>query len=520
MDTTRAVLYLRSSKDRHDVSIDAQRTELQQLAMARGLTIVGEYVDAVESGKDEDRPGFQAMIDAVRERRRGWSTVLALDTSRIARRRQIAIMFEEVECRRHGVRVIYKSLPDSDPITEMLLKSILQAMDEWHSLTSKKKGLAGMRENVKQGYRAGGRAPMGYRLVHRETGAIREGQPVRKSVLEPVPGLAEQMGRYLRERAHGLSRRRAARLVGLDGISDSTLVGVEWNALTYAGHTVWNVNAERDGGGYMDGTKRRPRSEWVIQRDTHPALISDAEAEQLLGRLERQAKARKAEASAQRRQRDRLSPAMLGGLLFAPDGTKWWAERDRYRYKPAAGEQRSVPREALEAQVLEQIFADLARPEFAEALVNGARKALAGTRDRSEIRKLQRQALELERQMAKLMDLVVEVADRRPILRRIEALELERQGLVAKAEQLQLEADLALPAEAITLPMVQRLLATLAEEAKENAHSGLRASLSNLIERVELDPKTLSATLSYRIAAPVSGARLASPRGFEPRSPP
>ena len=87
---------------------------------------------------------------------------------------------ELAECKRHNVRVLYKSLPESDPITEMLLKSILQAMDEWHSLTSKVKGLAGMAENVRQGWRAGGRAPRGYRLQHEETGAIRDGAPVTK----------------------------------------------------------------------------------------------------------------------------------------------------------------------------------------------------------------------------------------------------------------------------------------------------------------------------------------------------
>ena len=32
-------------------------------------------------------------------------------------------------------------MPDTDPITNMLLRSILQAMDEWHSLTSKAKRL-------------------------------------------------------------------------------------------------------------------------------------------------------------------------------------------------------------------------------------------------------------------------------------------------------------------------------------------------------------------------------------------
>ncbi|MBN4841574.1 recombinase family protein, partial [Citrobacter braakii] len=109
--TGNAALYLRSSKDRHDVSIDAQRRELQHLAQSRQLTIVEEFADAVESGKDEDRPGFQALLRAIRAADRRWDTLLVLDTSRIARRRHIAIVFEEVECKRHGVRVVYKSLP-------------------------------------------------------------------------------------------------------------------------------------------------------------------------------------------------------------------------------------------------------------------------------------------------------------------------------------------------------------------------------------------------------------------------
>ena len=149
----RAAIYCRSSKDRHDVSIDAQRSELGTLAKNRQLRIVDEFVDAVESGKDEDRDGFLKLIEAVRNPRRGWTTLLVLDTSRIARRRHLAIMFER-ECERANVELVYKSLPDSDPVTGMLLRSILQAMDEWHSLTSRAKGLAGMRENVRQGFRA------------------------------------------------------------------------------------------------------------------------------------------------------------------------------------------------------------------------------------------------------------------------------------------------------------------------------------------------------------------------------
>jgi len=108
--SNRTTLYLRSSKDRSDVSIDAQRRALHELAVTRGLVVVAEFVDAVESGKDEDRPAFQRLIAALKTPTRGWDHVLVLDTSRIARRRLIAMLFER-DCDKFNVRLSYKSLP-------------------------------------------------------------------------------------------------------------------------------------------------------------------------------------------------------------------------------------------------------------------------------------------------------------------------------------------------------------------------------------------------------------------------
>ena len=137
-------------------------------------------------------------------------------------------------------------------------------------------GLSGMRENVRQGFRAGGRAPMGYELERHETGAIRDGKPVTKSKLVPNRD-APVVKDYLTARAKGTPRAKA----GLPQIKATSKIGIEWNSLTYAGHTVWNVHAEAG-----SGRKRRPRSEWVIQRETHDALINDDQAEVIIGRLE------------------------------------------------------------------------------------------------------------------------------------------------------------------------------------------------------------------------------------------
>jgi DNA invertase Pin-like site-specific DNA recombinase len=111
----RVALYLRSSKDRHDLSLDAQRRALHEHAASSGLVPVVEYADAVESGADADRPGFQRLLAALRDRERGWSGVLALDTSRIARRRHLALIFEH-EAEKAGVTVIYRLVsPDGSP---------------------------------------------------------------------------------------------------------------------------------------------------------------------------------------------------------------------------------------------------------------------------------------------------------------------------------------------------------------------------------------------------------------------
>ena len=140
------------------MSIDAQRRKLQSLASDRELTIVKEFFDAVESGKDDNRPGFQQLLRELKDKNRSWTGIMLLDTSRLARNIYLAEVFKH-ECKKRGVRIIYANLPEANPMVDMLMVQILQAFDQMHSMMSKEKGLAGMAENVKQGYRAGGRAP-------------------------------------------------------------------------------------------------------------------------------------------------------------------------------------------------------------------------------------------------------------------------------------------------------------------------------------------------------------------------
>lgn len=476
----KAAAYLRSSKDRHDASIDAQRREMANLASGRQLRLVAEFADAVESGKDEDRPGFQQLLAAVRNPRRGWDTLLVLDTSRIARRRHIAIMFEH-ECSKRSVRIIYKSVPESDPVTEMLLKSILQAMDEWHSMTSRMKGLAGMAENVRKGFRAGGRAPLGYVLEHFDTGTVREGNPVRKSTLVLGPD-APAVAAYLKERAAGTPRARA----GLS-ISDTSKVGMEWNALTYAGHTVWNVHAEAG-----SGRKRRPRKDWLVQRDTHPALITDAEAEAILRRLE---------AYAPSRVRSRESGYLLTGLLVTPDGKPYHGDRGAYRVKG-----RQVQADRVDKAVAAHVLKDLQSASFVKAVTKAARDLRAPDTD-----KPLREALAgAEKRLAKLVGLVEQTDSPAPLLRQMEAVEAERARLADALTEHEAAAARRNAMSQITEMEVRRLLVERTATIEEADPDAMRDALTGLLDRVEFDGEELR--IHYRIGRD----KMASPRGAEP----
>ena len=503
---TSAAIYLRSSKDRHDLSLDAQRRALHDYARDQGLSISTEFADAVESGKDEDRPGFQQLLRALKDPQRGWQAILALDTSRIARRRHIALIFEH-ECEKAGIRVLYRSVPDTDPVTAMLLRSILQAMDEWHSLTSKAKGLAGMAEAVRQGWRAGGRAPRGYRLEHTPTGTIREGQPVIRSKLVPTEDL-EAIGLYLQARASGKPRGIATALSGVDG----SLNDLEWSALTYAGHTVWGQTAERKGGSYLGGSKRRPREEWHISRNTHQAVITDAEAEAILAQLETRGG---------RRNRDQDHVYLLSGLLEALGGEGFigeWTKGSGYYRLGQRG--RRIACHLLERAVLDQIFADLKAPETAEMLAERMRAMASPAGKPRDLDALRKRLATLDRKIDRLVDLIAEDAEAAPAYRRaITQMEADRVAVEGELEAAATEQAQAKLVALWTAADVARLLDTLRAEIEvetenEDQARGVRDALAKLVEKVVYDLDSRRFEIHYKLC---TGFNVASPRGFEPR---
>src|SRR5262245_17350323 len=412
-------------------------------------------------------------------------------------------MFES-DCTKRGVSVIYNNLPDHDPATDMVLRSVLQAFDEYHSLVSRAKGLAGMAENVRQGWRAGGRAPRGYRLESVATGAIREGQPVTKTRLVLDPEVAPMVEAYLKRRAQGMPRGPAIREVESPWPPSSTHA-MDWQAMTYAGHTVWGVEAD-----VPAGMKRRPRAEWLIQRDTHDALITDAEAEAILQQLERAVQGR----------RLRDSPLLLSGLLVTPDGVPWHS--DGCGYYRAGKEGRKLLALNVEQAVLDRILADLLAEDSVQRILAQMRAITGGEPvDGRRVAGLERRTATLASEIGRTVGLASQIKNPAPVLRRLEDLEHQRARLLGEIAELRARQQEYSTASEITADQVSEMLRSVFSDlsvlAKEGARrNDLRQAIHTLIERIELDPATCSARLHYALRNAITGVKVATPRGFEP----
>lgn len=242
--------------------------------------------------------------------------ILAIDSSRLARDTDLAGVIN-YEVRKAGARIEYSKIPGGgNAAMDVLVAGVMRAIDAFHSLISKEKSLAGMRTNIELSHRAGGRAPLGYAVKHVATGALRQGEPVRKSHPVLDPAWAPRVKRYLELRARNAARGEAARKSGLAEKPQTSLIGVERNALVYAGIVAWNKHTDRKLGAEH---RYRPRSEWVIQSGTHEALITENAAEKLMERAFPKTRAK----------RGPSGRFLLTGFLFTPSGEPMGCRRAR-----------------------------------------------------------------------------------------------------------------------------------------------------------------------------------------------
>ena len=165
-----AVVYSRySSHKQGEQSIEGQLASAYQFAAEHGYTIIHEYVDRAQTGRNDDREQFQQMLKDTAKRQ--FEAIIIWKIDRFGRNRE-EIAFNKYRCKKNGVKVLYtaESIPNTPE--RIVLEAVLEGMAEYYSVQLATNVKRGMDIAASKGQSVGGTIPLEYR-----TGADKHSEP-------------------------------------------------------------------------------------------------------------------------------------------------------------------------------------------------------------------------------------------------------------------------------------------------------------------------------------------------------
>ncbi len=537
--------YVRSSKDAHDVSCDAQADRIRR-AIPPGERLVclpgapaGVFEDKALSSTRDDLPGLRTLLDAASQTPPPFAKIYVLDTSRIARDTLQAQSLKYYLRKKRGVELVFLHLPQTGSYMDEVLEKMMEVWDELHSRMCKDKGVEGQRQNVRRGYRASGEAPYGYRRRVVVLGQHRNGRPLTKSVNEPDPETAPVVQEYFRRRASGegrstilrdFERRNIPSPRGRAQWAVSTARSFEENVAAYLGHLVHGRSNERlrerglvggKRGGFVGRQKFRPAEEWTVKEHAHPALITPEIAAKVQGRLRQIGVTER-----------RGTAYLLSGILACGVcGQHYVGSKagGRYVYRCLArckrGQQacanNDISRETIETFAIQILKQELLKEERVTDLVARIQRRPLVQRRRAVIKDAQglRQELEaLDRQLQKIVELYTKEIIDEAQLRTMNTRLRQRRAAV----QTQLDTVSPLPVDFQVNPdRVRAFLDQMEQWMREGDVLRRKTLLREVYQEIRLWPKTGSKSWTRKVSVAanldaLTRAFVVAPTGFEP----
>lgn len=334
-------LYMRLSRDDENygdsVSIETQRTILQQYAKEQELHVVGEYIDDGWSGTTFERPNFKRMmadVDAGRV-----NCIVTKDLSRFGRDHIMVGYYLEYEFPEKQVRYIAvsenedtkKGLSDFVPFKNLF--------NEWFAKDTSRKVKTALHAKFAAGERTFAYAPLGY-IRHPEVKNAIVIDVETRWIIEKIFDLAyhgagtAKIARVLVEEhvptAGWLNYQRYGTFAHIyEGQPDEksyawTLAQVKsiLKDETYIGNSVHNKQTNIS---YKNKKKvRKPQEEWFRVENTHEAIISREVFEQVQEQI----------ATRRRQQKDATTQIFSGLVKCADCGWSMRFGTNRQNSKP------------------------------------------------------------------------------------------------------------------------------------------------------------------------------------------
>lgn len=499
-------LYARVSTTRqaeNDLSIPDQLRQMREWCTEKEMLVAKEYVEPGASATDDRRPVFQDLIADATLSPAPYEAIVVHSLSRFFRD-SVEFGVYERKLLKHGVKVLSITQPTSDDPSGELVRRIYSVFDEFQSRENAKHTSRAMRENARQGFFNGSRAPFGYRAESTETLGNRGRRKKRLAIDE---GEAAVVRRIFELYLYG----HEGRTFGIKEIakhlnaSGSLLRGRPWriqavhqvlSSRNYVGEHYFNVRDSRSG-------NRRPASDWV--KVSIPAIVSH----ELYERVRRQ---REARAPATVAPRLVSSPTLLTGLLkcghCGAGMTLMSGKSGSYKYyrctnRASKGEttctSRNIRMETLDELVLAQLADRTFTPERLQQMIAEGRRMLLERRssDQDKLSSLQSEIRKVEAALSRLYEALETGALEadETFRHRVQAAKAKRDALLVEIAGVR--GRQGLPVERILPSQVEAFSKIVRAKLRDRSTAFAKDYLRAIVDEVRVRGTTATITGSY-----------------------
>ena len=172
-----AYAYARFSSDnQREESIDAQLRAINEYCETNDIRILQVFKDEAFSARTAKRPAFQELFGLIKEHPADLLIVHKLD--RFARSRMDAAFYRQ-KLKEAGMRLVSVLERLDDSPESIIMAGLLESRNEYYSANLSRETKKGLRENILNGKRNGGKVPFGYTLVDHHLIPNRDAETVR-----------------------------------------------------------------------------------------------------------------------------------------------------------------------------------------------------------------------------------------------------------------------------------------------------------------------------------------------------
>lgn len=160
------VIYARySCSGQREESIEGQLKVCHKYAEENNLTVIHEYIDKAMTGRSDDRPQFQQMIND--SKKREFQGVLVYMIDRFGRNMEQSVYYER-QLSKNNVLLISAMENFTDDAGGRLYRNMMMSYAQFFSEILGQRVLMGLRVNAEKGLMNGGIVPFGYKLVDKK----------------------------------------------------------------------------------------------------------------------------------------------------------------------------------------------------------------------------------------------------------------------------------------------------------------------------------------------------------------